>query len=47
MPDPALEAAHQPLAAARAGGLEQAGDLIPQRFGVGPQLFRLGLEGAA
>src|SRR5690348_16800663 len=47
MPDPALEAAHQPLAARRRGGLEQAGDLLAQGLGVGPKLFGLGLEGAA
>src|SRR5476649_2874800 len=47
MPDPALETAGQPFAPGGAGGLEQAGDLVAQRTGVGPELFRLGLDGAA
>ena len=47
MPDPALEAAHQLLAAGRRGGLEQARNLFPERPGVGPQLLSLGLERTA
>src|SRR6185312_15512163 len=47
MPNPALEAAHQLLAARRCRRLEQAGDLLPKRLGVGPELLSLGLEGAA
>src|SRR5579883_28866 len=47
MPDPALEAAHQFLAAAGAGRLEQACDLLAQGARLGPQLLGLRLEPAA